>query len=108
MTDFGATLFYSHLRPDSVAEVIAGWEHDERKIASSGYVVKLTNGRYAYIHSERNDRMQRIESSTTLFDREPTFIYDRARDWNFNKEELNADFPRQKQDAKYLIPARAT
>lgn len=104
MTDFGATLFYSHLRPDTVAEVIAGWEEEEPKIASSGYVVRLTDGRFAYIHSERNDRLQRIVSSTTLFDEEPLFIYARARKWNHNKEELNADFPKAKQQAKYLHP----
>jgi phosphosulfolactate phosphohydrolase-like enzyme len=107
VTDFGATLSYSHIRPFDIEEVVAGWESTSHinDTVASGYVVKLLDGRYAYISSTRHTALDMIESLTRFHGtEEPKFLYDRARHWNHNKEELNADLPWQKTEAKYLHP----
>lgn len=100
--EFFSTLSFCHVSPYDVIEIIAGWSEDDtvNNEWSSGFVVR-TNAGYAYLVSKRNHRLRSTRAVTRRFDAEPTFLYERARRWNFNKEELNANLPLAKQEANY-------
>lgn len=100
--ELNTTMSLCHVSPYEVLEVIAGWEDDNPvdNEFSSGFVVRTNNG-FSYIVSKRNHRLRSTRAITRRFDEEPTFLYERARHWNFNKEELNANLPLAKQEAKY-------
>lgn len=107
--ELGVTLTLSHIRPYLVTEVIAGWRDEDEASASSGFIVKLVEGKYAYIMSTRNEKFQMTKSLTRLFDEHPGWlITERARNWVTDKEVLNATLPRSKQEAQYPRDSRTT
>lgn len=102
--EFSVTLALSPIPPFSVAQVVAGWFHEEIPDvypAASGFVVYLVSGKYAYMTSRRDTRRHSVTASTQTFDNEPKHLYDRGLPWEFDTEKLNASTQTAKSKANY-------
>lgn len=100
--EFGAVLAVSPVQPYDVEEVVAGWVATGQNYeqVSAGFVVRFKTG-YYYLTLHRDITRYFSSSSCQFFKEEPKHLYQRAREWEFDKEVLNGRTFISKQEAKY-------
>lgn len=101
-TELMVNISLCNVSPYDVVEAVAGWTDVDRinHEWSSGFVIRTREG-WQYIVTKRNQKLRSTRTVNRHFGEEPLFLYERARNWNFNKEELNANLPLAKVQAKY-------
>lgn len=104
--EFHIAMSMTLLSPTEVVECVAGWEKWENLdvpavYVRTGFVVRLRDGRYAYLTTHRIPGKEYQAATSQKFDTEPTYLYDRAVNWVFDREKLNARTKVSKQKANY-------
>ncbi len=100
--EFAVVLAMTHLSPREVVKAVAGYSVEEKnEVVRSGFVVQTVEGGFAYLTSFRDQKRRYTEVSTQRFTTEPFHLYERAENWVFDTEKLNAYTEVSKQKANY-------
>ncbi len=90
--DFRVALAHSPLDPKTIHGVTAGWFKEENGFLGNaqvryGFVLRY-RGRWVYLWGVRTPGSESAEHGLQWFDAEPTYLYDRPVNWQFDIAEI--------------------